>query len=115
MKQPISKVDPTELTETDRVVLSLIDGRLTLGEIAAGSGLDWEDAYAALGHLVELGIAELATAQSEASPLSAQSDDGSPDELGAISRDAANAGESPSPDDLRQIIEYLRNASGARP
>jgi len=111
----LPKADPAELTQTDRVVLDLVDGKLTLGEIAAGSGLDWEDAYAALGHLVELGVVELATAQSEASPLSVDSAGEPSADMGVTSRDAVEVGALPSPDDIRAIIEYLRSASGAHP
>jgi hypothetical protein len=110
-----ARADPAELTQTDRVVLGLVDGKHTLGEIAAGSGMEWEEAYAALGHLVELGVVELATAQSEASPLSADSDGESSADMGVTSGDAVEADASPSPDDIRAIIEYLRSASGAHP
>ncbi len=104
------KGDPSELTDAHRTVLPLIDGRHTLGEIAAGSGLDWEDAYAALGHLVELGVVGLATAQSEASPLTAgQGDGGALRGLEGPATPAVEAERLPSPDDIRQIIEYLQS------
>lgn len=103
------KGDPSELADAHRAVLRLIDGRHTLGEIAAGSGLDWEDAYAALGHLVELGMVGLATAQSEASPLTAEGDGGALGGLEDPSTPVVEGEQSPSPDDIREIIEYLQS------
>lgn len=107
--------DPSEVTEAHRAVLSLIDGRRTLGEIAAGSGLAWEDAYAALGHLVELGMVRLATAQGEASPLSGQTESDALDDMGMPTTRSADSDRPATSDDIRDIIEYLRCTSGARP
>jgi hypothetical protein len=104
-----TKGDPSELTDTDQAILALIDGKHTLGEIAAGSGFGWEDAYAALGHLVEVGRVGLATADSEANPLSAESDGELPEGPAGASGDPLDAESPPTPQDLQEIIEYLRS------
>jgi hypothetical protein len=107
--------DPSTVTEAHRAVLSLIDGNRTLGEIAAGSGLAWEDAYSALGHLVELGMVRLATAQSEASPLSGQTHSEALDDVGLPAERSADSDRPPTPGDIRAVIEYLRRTEAARP
>jgi Domain of unknown function (DUF4388) len=102
------------LPEEDRTVLELIDGRRTLGEIAAGSGLGVRQAYVSLGRLVEEGFVELATASDETSPLAearppaATDGPGQADEPAAVTRP-------PTADELRELAAHLRGNAQAGP
>jgi hypothetical protein len=100
-----------ELIEgAERQVLELVDGRRSVGEIAAASDLEASRAYAALASLLERGLVAVVTAQDDSSPLLGgpmdAATDSSPDALGP-DRDIRP----PTPDELREVIAHLQGAA----
>lgn len=104
-------VEPDRLIEPDRVVVQLIDGRRTLGEIAAGDGLGMTQTCVSIGRLVEEGLVALAAAADESSPLTGRPAGAAPDRPPEAA-EPPPASRRPTASELREIIAYLRTDPG---
>lgn len=99
-------IELDRLVEPDRLVAQLIDGRRTLGEMAAGSGLGIKQTCVSIGRLVEEGLVALAAAADETSPLTGGPGEAAPDQPPPM--EPTPGSRRPTASELHEIIAYLR-------